>query len=332
MARPPAVARVLHRVTATVREHGMFVPGGTVLVAVSGGPDSMCLLHALVELRRLLRIRPEVFHFDHRLRRGSAEDAAYVARAAERLRLPFHLSVAGTAPAPGESVEDWAHRARFAALALAMREAGATRAALGHTRDDQAETALIALIRGGGLDALAGLRPVQGPYVRPLIDVTREEVEAFCRARHLRPRLDPTNRDTRLLRNAVRLRVLPAIERATGRDPRAPMARSAALLRRDADELERQATEAVVELLEDVPGGVRLDATALASLPGAIGGRVARAALYRCGVLPTLDDVGAVLDLASGRPGRRRQVTGGLLAVRDREYVSVSRTSPETRG
>ncbi|HEX9122430.1 MAG TPA: tRNA lysidine(34) synthetase TilS [Actinomycetota bacterium] len=332
MTRPPAVARVLHRLTATAREHGMFPPGGTVLVAVSGGPDSMCLLHALVDLRRLLRIRLEVFHFDHRLRPGSGRDAAYVARAAERLRLPFHLRAAATAPGPGASVEDWAHRARFAALALAMRDAGATRAALGHTRDDQAETVLIALIRGGGLDALAGLRPVQGPFARPLLDVTRGEVEAFCRARHLRPRLDPTNRDTRLLRNAVRLRVLPGIERATGRDPRAPMARSAGSLRRDADELERQATEALVEFLEDAPDGARLAATALASLPGAIGARVARTALYRCGIVPTQGDIDAVLDLAAGRPGRRRRLTGGLLAARDREYVSVSRTSPESRG
>ncbi|MFB3738326.1 MAG: tRNA lysidine(34) synthetase TilS [Candidatus Velamenicoccus archaeovorus] len=332
MARPPAVARVVHRLTATAREHGMFPPGGTVLVAVSGGPDSMCLLHALVEARRLLRIRLAVFHFDHRLRRGSAEDAAYVRRAAERLGLPFHLREATTAPEPGASLEDWAHRARFEALALTMRDADAIRAALGHTRDDQAETALIALIRGGGLDALAGLRPVQGPYVRPLLDVTHDEVEAFCRARHLRPRRDPTNRELRLLRNAVRLRVLPAIERATGRDPRAPMARSAGLLRRDADELERQATDAIVELLEEAPEGQLVPATALSSLPGAIAARVARAALYRCGVLPTLEDVEAVLDLASGRPGRRRRLTGGLLAARDREYVSVSRTSPESRG
>jgi tRNA(Ile)-lysidine synthase len=332
MARPPAVARVVHRLTATAREHGMFPPGATALVAVSGGPDSMCLLHALVEARRLLRVRLRVFHFDHRLRPGSDRDADYVRHAAERLGLPFHLRVSAGAPEPGGSVEDWAHRARFEALALEMRETGAIRAAIGHTRDDQAETALIALIRGGGLDALAGLRPVQGPYVRPLLDVTRDEVEAFCRARHLRPRRDPTNRDTRLLRNAVRLRVLPAIERATRRDPRGPMARSAELLRRDADELERQATEAVVELLEGSAEGVRVAATAVASLPAAIAARVARAALYRCGVLPTFEDVEAVLDLAAGRPGRRRRLTGGLLAARDREYVSVSRSSPESRG
>jgi tRNA(Ile)-lysidine synthase len=240
--------------------------------------------------------------------------------------------VAETVPPAGASVEDWAHRVRLRALALTMREAGASRAAIGHTLDDQVETVLIALLRGGGLDAVAGLRPVHGPYVRPLIDVTRDEVNAFCRARHLRPRIDPTNRDVRLFRNAVRLRALPAIEDATRRDVRAPIARTSALLRRDAEELERRATEAMVEFLEEVPEGIRLDALALTSLPWAIGSRVARSAVYRCGVLPSADDVDAILDLSAGRPGRKRHLTGGLVAARRKEYVSLSRSSPESRG
>ena len=99
MRRPPAVARVLERVTATVREHDLLQPGELVLVCVSGGPDSVCLLESLVRLRRLFRVRLEVFHFDHRLRAGSEADAAYVRRLAARLGLPFHLRVAGDAPA-----------------------------------------------------------------------------------------------------------------------------------------------------------------------------------------------------------------------------------------
>src|SRR3954465_15433569 len=91
LSKPPAVARVLERVTATARKHEMFLPGECVLVSVSGGPDSMCLLHSLVRLQRLFRIRLEVFHLDHGVRRGSAEDAKYVGRAAASLGLPAHL-------------------------------------------------------------------------------------------------------------------------------------------------------------------------------------------------------------------------------------------------
>src|SRR5206468_10515846 len=89
LPRPPSVARVLHQVTATARRHGMFDPPGTVVVAVSGGPDSLCLLHSLVRLRRMFRVEPVCFHFDHRLREGSEKDAAYVHRQATRLGVPF---------------------------------------------------------------------------------------------------------------------------------------------------------------------------------------------------------------------------------------------------
>src|SRR5947207_6017515 len=186
--RPPAVARVLERVTATVRQHAMFLPGDRVLVAVSGGPDSTCLLHALHRLRRLLRIRLEVFHFDHRLRPDSGKDADYARSQAARLKLPFHLRAAEDRPEPGEAVEAWARARRLGALAGVLRDAPATRAATGHTLDDQAETVRLALARGGGLGAVAGIPPVEGPLVRPLLDVTRAEVEAFARSLRLRPR------------------------------------------------------------------------------------------------------------------------------------------------
>jgi tRNA(Ile)-lysidine synthase len=324
-ARPPAVARVLERVTQTARAHELFVPGETVMVAVSGGPDSMCMLHSLHRLKRLLKIKLAVFHFDHRLRSDSAVDARYVERAAASLKLPFTMTVADSAPAKGASVEDWAHRARMRALAFAVRDGGATRAAIGHTLDDQAETVLLAVIRGGGLDAIAGLAPSQGPYVRPLLDTTRVEVEAFCRSLRLRPRIDPTNADTRLLRNAVRHEVLPSLAEGVDRSVAATIARTADNLRVDAAYLQDLATRAFEELFEEDHDGFTLPATALASLPGALSSRVVRTALYRVGALVSSDAIEAVVDLAAGRPGRSRQLSGGLAATRDREYVRVSK-------
>src|SRR6478735_9119139 len=102
--RPPAVARVLERITATARDHEMFAPGDLVMVMVSGGPDSTCLLHSLHLLRRLLKIRLVVVHVDHRLRPDSGKDAAYVRRMAAGLKLPLVLRSASGAPARGESV------------------------------------------------------------------------------------------------------------------------------------------------------------------------------------------------------------------------------------
>jgi tRNA(Ile)-lysidine synthase len=330
MSRPPAVARVLERVTATTRENDMFLPGDVVVVAVSGGPDSTCLLAALHALRRLFRIRLEVFHYDHALRRDSAADAAYVRRLAVRLGVPFHLVVADTRPARGESVEAWARGVRLRAQHAVALDVGARRIAEGHTVDDQAETVLLALIRGGGLPSLTGIRPVVGSEVQPILDVTRREVEAFCRAAHMRPHIDPTNAQTRFLRNAVRIRALPAIERAVGRDVKPVIARTAAVLRADDDELRRRAREATDELVADAPAGVEIDATGLATLAPSIAGRVVRGAMISSGVAPTEDAIEAVLDLACGRPGRRRDLPQGLKARRARGYVLLSRTPPRS--
>ena len=338
MRRPPAVARVLERVTRTAREHEMFASGDRVLVSVSGGPDSVCLLYSLWHLRRMFKIRLDVFHFDHRLRDDSAKDAEYVRRLAERLRLPFHLRAADGAPAKGESIEAWATLARMNAAHAARHEIGAQRIAEGHTLDDQAETVLMNLIRGTGLEGMSGIWPGSRDVaiVQPLLDVERDEVEAFCRASHLRPRLDPTNRDARHLRNAIRLKVLPAMERETGREVMRPIARTADLLREDRMELYAAAVQAVDSTVVDADGEQRFDVEALRSLPRPVASRVVRLALLRIlslgdGPVWTREAVEAVLDLAEGRPGRRRDLPAGLKARREREYVSVSRTSPESR-
>jgi tRNA(Ile)-lysidine synthase len=338
MRRPPAVARVLERVTRTAREHEMFAKGDTVLVSVSGGPDSVCLLYSLWHLRRLFAIRLEVFHFDHRLRAGSAKDGEYVARLAERLKLPFHLRSTDDGPRKGESVEAWATVERTNAANEVRTAVGAEVIAEGHTLDDQAETVLLNLIRGGGLEAISGIWPGArtDAIVQPLIDVERDEVEAFCRSLHLRPRRDPTNRDPRHLRNAIRLNVLPAIERATGREVKRPIARSADLLRADRMELDASTLKAAERIVSGPGDDLRFDTEALRSLPKPFASRVVRSALYRVmvrdDVAPwTREAVEAVLDLAAGRPGRRRDLPNGLKARRHQEYVSLSRTSPESR-
>jgi tRNA(Ile)-lysidine synthase len=331
LAHPPAVARVLQRVTATIREHELTLPGQAVLVCVSGGPDSVCLLESLVRLRRLLRVRLEVFHLDHRLREGSGQEAGYVRRLAARHRLPFHLREARDRPAKGDSVEAWARNARRAAAVEVAREADAARIATAHTRDDQAETVLLRLLTGSGTGGVAGIRHAAGPYIRPLLDVPREDVEAFVRALHLRPRRDPTNDDPRYaLRNALRLEGIPALERALGRGVREPLARAAELLTADDAWLGRQVFDAWDDVVEETEAGIDLDAIRLLDLPIVIASRLTSSALLRCGIAPTREDVAAVLDLANGRPGRRRDLSAGSTARRGREYVHLSpRPSPE---
>jgi tRNA(Ile)-lysidine synthase len=314
----------------------MFGPGDRVLLSVSGGPDSVCLLYALWQLRRLFEIELEVFHFDHRLRKDSATDGAYVRRLAERLKLPFHLRSAESRPAKGGSIEAWATLERMNAANAVRREIGAQQIAEGHTLDDQAETVLLNLIRGTGLEGMSGIWPGsrEQAIVEPLLDVERVEVEAFCRALHLRPRHDPTNRDLRHLRNAIRLKVLPAMERATGREVKGPIVRTADLLRADRMELYTVAVEEMRRTVSESDAEQRFDVARLRLLSRPVASRVVRLALFRIlgdGPAWTSKAVDAVLDLAEGRPGRRRDLPAGLKARRERGYVSVSRTSPESR-
>jgi tRNA(Ile)-lysidine synthase len=333
---------VLERVTAAARGHEMFEPGQLVLVACSGGPDSTCLLHALHRLRRLFRIRLVVFHFDHLLRPDSGEDAEYVRRQAERLKVPVVVREAVDRPARGQSVEAWARLARYGALTQAAADEEAEVAALGHTADDQAETVLLALVRGGGLEALAGMPaagsvpPLGFPAVRPLLDTTREEVEAFCRALRLRPREDPMNRDPRFLRARIRHEVLPLLEERLDRGVRSSLARTAELIRADADHLETLADAAARGVVTVGESEIRIHAEAVAALPEPIAARVVRRALRLAAAAAgewssdlAAPHVRAVLDLARGRPGRTADLPAPLKARRDREYVRLSRASPE---
>jgi tRNA(Ile)-lysidine synthase len=265
-----------------------------------------------------------------------------VRRMASRLGLPFVHREAADAPVPGQSVEAWARMARYGALTQAAVEAGADRAALGHTLDDQAETVLLGLIRGGGLEAVAGMAPLAKlppiglTAVRPLLGVTREEVEAFCRALRLRPRRDPTNSDPQFLRNRLRLEVLPMMERRLDRGIKATLARTAGHVRSDSAFLESLASEAArgtVSIRED---GVTIDAASAAGLPLPVAARVVRQALRATaaaggewGADPGAVHVRGILDLAAGHRGRRLELPGGLLAVRTAEYVQIARASPE---
>jgi tRNA(Ile)-lysidine synthase len=323
--RPPQVARVLERVTKTARSSGMFAKGDRVLVWVSGGPDSLCLLETLVRLRRLFGIELAVFHLDHRIRRGSGAEAAYVRRRAAAHGLPCHVAVPSSAPAPGDSVERWARAERRAAARRIVDEVGADRSALGHTMDDRAETVLLALVRGWGLDGLTGIEPVAGSLVRPLLDVRRYETVAACRALRLRPRVDPTNDDPSYLRNAIRREVMPTLTSATGRDVVPTIARTADLLRADAATLDELAAGLGGAALEHTGGVHALRVDVLNDLAPPIAARVVRHALGEVGIEWSQPAIDGILDLATGRPGRQIELGTGWRARRERARIVLER-------
>jgi tRNA(Ile)-lysidine synthase len=294
----------------------LIEPGDKVLAALSGGQDSMALLELLLDLRREMPFRIVVAHFNHRLRPGAGEDEAFVGAAARARRLLFvsgSRNVRLYARRRRLNVEEAARDLRYEFLRRAARRVGATKIATGHTLTDQAETVLMRIVRGTGLQGLAGIRTrPAGKVIRPLLGIERSETEAFLRRRGVPFRTDETNLDRRFLRNRIRLETLPAFR---GADPAVVrhLGRLAELARDEDELLETVTSTAWGELARPDGKAFSLDARALAILPRALARRVVRRFLYEiAGDLRgfSFDDVEDILALKEGkeRPLGRRLV------------------------
>ncbi|HEU0132511.1 MAG TPA: tRNA lysidine(34) synthetase TilS [Mycobacteriales bacterium] len=299
-------------------------PGSLTLAAVSGGPDSLALLAALAwEAPRHDR-RAGAVTVDHGLDPGSAARAAAVAACAESLGAPATVATVavGTAGGPENAARD----ARYAALDAVAAERGAVAVLLGHTRDDQAEQVLLGLARGSGARSLAGMPRRRGIYLRPFLDLPRATTEAACAALGLTPWDDPANADPALTRARVRHATLPALERDLGPGVAAALARTADLLRADADLLDRLAAEAWPDVTPP------LDVARLAALDPALRSRVLRRAAIAAGAPATAltaAHVATVDALVTAWHGQRgADLPGGLAAVRTCDTLAFRPSGP----
>lgn len=221
---------MLSTILRTIATRALLRPGDRVLVAVSGGPDSMALLHVLWEARARLGVTLEVVGVDHGLRPEAARELDLVRTRAEALELRFvrlDVDVARERRA-GVSLQDAARRARLGALADLAAARGARRVALGHQADDQAETVLFRILRGTGLRGLAGIPYERAPFVRPLLDVRRTEILRYLHRRSIPFVEDPSNADLRYARARIRHRILPLLAEENPRVSEALVALSAA--------------------------------------------------------------------------------------------------------
>jgi len=249
-----------------------------VLVALSGGPDSLSLAAATAFEAPRAGIRAGAVVVDHGLQPGSADVAARAADQARSLGLdPVLLRKVSVDVAGGP--EAAARTARYAALEEAATEAGAVLVLLGHTLDDQAETVLLGLARGSGPASLHGMAPLAGRYARPLLGIRRSSTLQFCVDSGLEPWTDPQNADPSFARVRVRRTVLPLLERELGAGIAEALARTADQLREDSDALDHFAEELAEELAELAESGISLPVRALASNPAALRQRLIRLAV-----------------------------------------------------
>jgi tRNA(Ile)-lysidine synthase len=323
---------VLERVRKTITRYNMLPRGARLAVAVSGGADSTCLLCVLLDLAAEYGVELSVAHFNHQLRGAeSAEDEGAVAELAGRLHLPFYRAE-GDVAAVKDNLEQAARLARRRFFADLMATGKVDCVALGHTRDDQAETVLFRFLRGAGLAGLAGIYPATTDgYIRPLIDVTRAEVEAFLRARGIAWREDSTNLDLGFARNRIRRVLLPQLAAEWNPRIRESLVRMADLAHEE-ERWWRGHIEGLAALhLKCRAGGVEVRIGAVAPLPLAIKRRLIRRALALAkGNLRGLNyaHVEQVLELLE-RPGGdgRLRLPGPIDVRRSFDWIRISPVS-----
>jgi tRNA(Ile)-lysidine synthase len=286
-----------------IQQYSLISPEEIVVVGVSGGADSVCLLHVLAKWQKVLGIKFHVAHLNHQLRGVESEaDAKYVSDLAGSLGIPITIDRQDVAAYRSErnfSVEEAARELRYAFLARVAREVGANRIAIGHTKDDQVETILMHILRGTGITGLCGLAPCSPmPYdkqgmslraptsrgnllvIRPLLDITREETTSYCREHQLDPRIDSSNRSLSFFRNRLRLQLLPLLRQYSPGVDQA-LLRLADIAKEDKAFIEQQASELWGEVARQENNAIYLDKKQVASLPIALQRQLLRAAVTK---------------------------------------------------
>jgi len=353
---------LLPRVRDFVRRHGLLSPGEGVVVGVSGGPDSLCLLHLLVRLGEEMGLRLHVAHLHHGARGKEADaDAAFVADLARRWGLPVTVAkkdVPAIARAHRLAFEEAARRVRYAFLAHVAGEVGAAKVAVGHSADDQAETVLMHFLRGAGPTGLRGMLPAvplsdfrllpdladfplpatMPTLIRPLLAVPRAEIEAYCDAHDLEPRFDRSNLDTTYFRNRLRHELLPLLE-TYNPNIRRRLCHTAQVVAADYALLERLRDGAWEEVVwEASDQAVVFDRAGWRAQPLSLRRALVREAAYR--LRPHLRDVdfvhveNAVRVAEEGTTGSQATLPGGLMLTvgYDRLVIAEAGYEPPPEG
>jgi tRNA(Ile)-lysidine synthase len=323
---------VLERVRKSIIRYNMLPPRSAVAVAVSGGADSVCLLHVLAELAPAFEVSLSVAHLNHQLRGAeSEEDEKFVGEMAARLGLPYYHARVNVAAAR-DNLEQAGRRARRAFF----DGLGADLIALGHTRDDQAETVLFRVLRGCGLRGLAGIYPIAaGGYIRPLIEATRAEVEEYLGARRIPWRFDASNRDPRFARNRIRYSLLPHLSRDWNPQIGESMAHLAALAQDEESWWETYIDEVSSGMLVKRAQGIELSAPALANLPAAVARRLIRRGIEQVkGNTRRLEfgHIERILELASQTEGDGRLRLPGIEVQRSFDWIRMAAPVSRIKG
>ena len=329
---------LLQRVLHFIQQHHLVSSQHCLLVAVSGGPDSVCLLHILVKLQRELNIRLHLAHLNHQLRGAEAEaDASYVANLAHHLDVPATIEQRDVKAYQTEqhlSLEEAAREVRYNFLANTARSVGASRVAVGHTVDDHIETILMHLIRGTGTRGLGGLKPSSQwqssgnslTIIRPLLQISRQETADYCHHHQLMPRVDASNLSLSPLRNRIRHQLLPLLKSYNPQIAEA-LLRTGRIASDDLAFIDSQISRIWGEIGQKQENTIILDKERFLELPPALKRNLLRTSIER--LLGRVKDIEAchieqMMDALTKPAGKRLSLPGGLIFSIDYNQYLIS--------
>jgi len=324
---------MISKIKTALTTDGLILPGTRILIAVSGGADSISLLHVLSKLASELDIQLCAAHLNHRIRGKDADkDEAFVEKFAKKLKIPFfkgRANVPAMAKRKKISLEMAAREARYSFLKKTARKIKANVILTAHTADDQAETVILKLARGAGSGGLAGIARFANLdgilLARPMLDITREEIISYLKKHHIQWQEDKSNSDTSFLRNRVRLEILPLLKKRLSPSIYKTLARTADILRQDDSFIGTLAESFLPYCLASVKSGNGIDVERIKSLPPAVRRRVIRIWLVSEGIDDKLAGYDAILrveSLASRAKGSGQVPLSGSKIAR-REYGSI---------
>lgn len=311
------------KVLETIQENHLINQGEGVVVGVSGGPDSVCLLHVLHTLSKMLDINLFTIHVNHMLRAGEAkEDELYTSNLCQELGIPFsvvHIDVALMSRELKMSLEEAGREARYREFSCYAQTIGAGKIAVAHNRNDQAETVMMHIIRGSGSAGLVGMQYNRGNIIRPLLNIYREDIEKYCKEAGLFPRTDSSNLADEFTRNRIRLGLFPYINQNFDANIVDSLCRLSSHVSEDnrfLDHLARESYDACIQSEESEKVALKIDA--LRSLDTAIRSRVLRMAI--CLAAGSSNGIGNVHyqmlseQIIKGKTGSRTELPGGIRA------------------
>lgn len=334
---------IKEQIASFIQEHRMLEAGKTAVVAVSGGPDSMVLLHLLKGLAPALKVKLHVAHLHHGLRGKEADlDLKLVRDYCRKSKLPFssrRVDVRALSERKRISLETAARMARYAFLTRCARRVRAAAIAVGHTADDQVETFLMRLLRGAGGRGLGGMQPVRRSgelaIIRPLLRIWRHELLSLAKACGVIYRIDRSNMDVSFFRNKVRRRLIARLQKEYSPRIKETLRKSADILGNEHAFVHDEALKTLRRLGRQSGDRIAISISRLLALPPAIRAellRIAAAGLGQ-GASPGYNDIDALLDLCKGEPGKKQHhLPGGITALREYDRLILGRGSKMQAG